>query len=76
MVTGGVKRQGQWGYRAYKNTDKIGSAMMTFTERPLTYVLKEYVPVYVNHAKVSMCRGACMSASVLAVWVCPHAYST
>lgn len=76
MVTGGVKRQGRWGYGAYKNADKIGSAMMTFTESLLTYVLEGYVPAYVNHVKLSMCRGACMSVSVLTVWACLHAYTT
>lgn len=76
MVTGGVKRQGQWGYRAYKNKDKIGSTMADLHWAAIHVRAGGYVPVYINHVKSYMCRGASASVSVLTVWVCLHAYLT
>lgn len=76
MMTGGVKRQGQWGYRAYKNTDKIGSTMADLHRVSIHVRAGGYVPVYINHVKLYMCRGACVSVSVLTMWVCLHAYLT
>lgn len=75
MVTGGAKRQGQWGYRAYKNKDKIGSTMADLHWAAIHVRACVYKPCEIIH--VSWSQRVCVCPHSVGVPAClPHSTIT